>query len=421
MSLLRARLSLFSAFLFAACAVGGIISAPAQAAGISDADIGRNILVMLRLPGQHYRPNSSYGSGYGDDIARNARRRAAERIAHAHRLKLIDNWPMPIIGVDCFVMTVLDDRTSVEAAEQVSKELGVSWSQPLQLYYAQGTPAPLHDPLLRAQPAATQWRLADLRQLATGRGVRVAIIDSRIDTAHPDLRGQVVIDQDFAPNRPSGPERHGTGVAGVIAAIANNGVGIMGVAPGAKLMGLRACWQTGADDRADTVCNTLSLAKALQFAITHDAQIVNMSISGPRDPLLARLLEIGMARRMTFVAAFDPARPGGGFPASHPGVIAVSADSLASVPPGVYVAPGQDIPTTLPGGRWYLARGSSFSAAHVSGLAALLRESGRASLISTSFVSSRIGGGTIDTCATLVRFHPPCDCACFTSITGRGQ
>lgn len=161
-----------------------------------------------------------------------------------------------------------------------------------------------------------------------------------------------------------------------------------------------------------TVCDSLSLAKALYFAIEHKARIINMSLSGPQDLLLAKLLQIGVARGIVIVAAFNPKLPRGGFPASQPGVIAVSDRSLPAPLSGVYTAPGQDVPTTRSGGRWYLVNGSSYAAAHVSGLVALLRERAASKRGSPSFVSARAGGGAINACATLIRAAKPCDCSC---------
>jgi len=109
------------------------------------------------------------------------------------------------------------------------------------------------------------------------------------------------------------------------------------------------------------------------------------------------------------VAAFDPKLPGGGFPASLPGVIAVSDTPVAGTRNDVYAAPGRDIPTTQPGGRWFLVNGSSFAAAHVSGLLALMRERKRAAPL--MLVAQR-RGGEIDACATLLRVAGACDCAC---------
>jgi subtilisin family serine protease len=246
-----------------------------------------------------------------------------------------------------------------------------------------------------------------LHELATGRNVRVAVVDSMIDARHPDLAGQFQIRRNFVPDRADAPELHGTGVAGVIAALADNGVGVAGVAPSARLMALRACWQQKA---SATICNTFGLAEALHFAIEHDAQVINLSLSGPPDLLLGKLIDVGLARGIVVVGAVDPTLAGGGFPASHPGVVAVSSESSGR--PGTYVAPGRDVPTTQPGARWALVSGSSYSAAHVSGLAALLLERSPRARRPLTLVTTQ-AGGAIDACATLLRGTAPCGgCGC---------
>ena len=412
---MRLRRAIPGALLATLLALGAALPlAPAQAqqAGPPTASAdARQILVMLRLPASHVRPNSTYGGDYGDSLARAARRRVAQRIAHREGLELVDGWPMPLVGVDCFVMRV-PATMSVEAViARVSKDRAVAWSQPMQLYQTRGGATHGGDPLLAAQPAALSWRLSDLHRVATGRGVTVAVIDSKIETSHPDLAGQFVTAQDFVVNGSLPSEQHGTGVAGVIAAHADNGIGIAGVAPGARLMALRACWQTGSAAAGPTLCDTLSLAKALEYAIDHNAQVINLSLSGPPDVLLARLIDLALARKATVVAAYDPDLAHGGFPAQEAGVIAVGDESLQSLPALVYGAPGRDIPTTQPGGKWYLVNGSSYSAAHVSGLVALLRERHRAAAPG-SLAASRPHGGTIDACASLLGPFAGCDCSC---------
>jgi hypothetical protein len=374
--------------------------APAQDAAAE----GRQILVMLRMPPDHYRPGSAYSGSYGSTTTQAARRRIAGRIARQHGFTLADNWPMPLLGIDCFVMTLPSGISPDAAVAMVSLDNGVAWSQPLQLYRAQAS-APAGDPLKAAQPATALWHLSELHRVATGRGVTVAVIDSRIDTRHPDLGGQVAFDQDFVGGHGVGPEQHGTAIAGVIAARADNGVGIVGIAPQARLMGLRACWQQAS---AVTVCDTLSLAKALHFAIDHRARVINMSLSGPHDLLLSRLVEIGLARGESVVAAFDPAVADGGFPASQPGVIAVANDASPGLPGRVYLAPGRDIPTTAPGGGWTLVDGTSYAAAHVSGLLALMNE--RQSAGASALV--RMRGGSLDACASLTSATHLCSCDC---------
>ena len=398
------------ALIGAPLARAGEVSAPAPRL----TEASRQVLVLLRLPPSHLRGAADYGDNYSDAMGRSARRRFAGRLARAHGLALANDWAMPLIGVDCYVMAVPADQSPQVVAESLSRDRGVAWAEPMNLYHGQGAaPAP-NDPLFPAQPAAHAWRLADLHQIATGNGVLVAVIDSMVDQNHPDLAGQIQSRENFVAGRSDAPERHGTGVAGVIAAVENNGLGIAGIAPRARLMALRACWQTPPRTGAsDTVCDTLSLAEALHFAVLHNAQVINLSLSGPPDILLGRLIDVAEAHGATVVGAVDPGLPVGGFPASHPGVVAVAADGLEAATTGLYTAPGRDVPTTQPGGQWTLVNGSSFAAAHVSGLFALMRERApRARQTAPALVTVRAGGGAIDTCATLLRAAGPCDCAC---------
>ena len=389
-----------------------ILLAPARpamaAAALSAVPPEQQILVMVRHPPDHYRPSGAYGGGYGDELARSARERLARRIARTYGLKLVDAWPMPMIGLDCFVMAVPPGQSTSTAAERVSHDAAVEWAQPVALDETQGGPVSHNDPLFPAQPAARQWRLADLHELATGRGIRVAVIDSGIQASHPDLAGQVLINRNFVAAHKPAFEQHGTGIAGIIAAKADNGLGIAGVAPSARILGLRACWQGTGASGGRTLCDSFSVVKALYFAISERADVINLSLSGPDDRLLRELVKKALGRGAAVVAAMDAKRPNGGFPASVPGVIAVSDTRLAPSPVPVYIAPGRDVPTTQPGGRWFLVNGSSYAAAHVSGLLALLRQKGRSPTL--TLVSGR--SGTIDACATLFRAARGCDCAC---------
>ena len=391
-------------------------SAPATAAEEVAQAESRNVLVMLRMPPAHYRPNGRYGGNYGDHASQAARTRIARGIARDNGLELIESWPMPLIGVDCFVMRVPEGRAVNDVIERLSANQQVAWSQPLQTYHTRASAPARADPLFAAQPTAAKWQLADLHRVATGRGVTVAVIDSKIEVAHPDLAGQFSANRDFMATPRRTGERHGTGIAGVIAARAGNGVGIAGVAPGAKLMALRACSQVPGPAGIDSAsCDSLTLAKALHYAIDHGADVINLSLSGPRDALLASLLQLGIARHIAVVAAFDPALPQGGFPASQEGVIAIAEEALPSIPSGVYRAPGRDIPTTQPGGRWGLASGNSFATAQVSGLLALVRERRRTDGPDRH---ARSEAGTVDACATLLPTSSACDCDCAVAREG---
>jgi subtilisin family serine protease len=102
-----------------------------------------------------------------------------------------------------------------------------------------------------------------------------------------------------------------------------------------------------------------------------NARIVNMSLGGPSDPLLSRLLQ-RVVERHVVVAALPPDGSLDGFPADVAGVIVVNSSGSPIDPPGVLNAPGSDILTTQPDGGYDFTSGSSMAAAQVSGIAALL-------------------------------------------------
>ena len=367
-------------------------------AGDSD-DPQRQVLVMLQLPPPHFRPDGQYAGGYGGEVGSAARRAIAGELARRHGLVLVTSWPMAALSVDCFVLAVPAPGETGAMAEVLARDPRVAWAQPMNLYRSQA--ASHNDPLYPTQPAASAWRLADLHELATGRGVRVAVIDSGVDATHPDLLGQVALADNFVEGRASAPERHGTAVAGIVAALADNRLGTAGVAPRVQLLALRACWQ---ERDSASLCTSLALAKALLAALGHQAAVINLSLSGPPDRLLGLLLDLAIQQGIAVVAAFDRALPDGGFPASHPGVVAV-ADAPA---PHALTAPGRDVPVPAPGARWEMASGGSYAAAHVTGLFALLRELGAGA----APVLQRDASGGIDACATLLRRVGTRQCAC---------
>ena len=211
---------------------------------------------------------------------------------------------------------------------------------------------------------------------ATGRGIHIAIIDTGVDRTHPDLKGRIGITRNFvAADARFDSDIHGTAVAGIVAANANDGVGIVGLAPEADLLALKACWQDSLDDiRAQ--CNTFTLAKALTFALEQHVDIINMSLGGPNDPLLALLVELALARGIVVVAAEDAP---GEFPADLPGVIAVHAVTRSDRPSptaddGAIQVAARELLSTSPGGHYDYFSGSSMGAARVAGLSALLRQ-----------------------------------------------
>jgi subtilisin family serine protease len=244
------------------------------------------------------------------------------------------------------------------------------------------------DPYYPLQARQYSMDLEKLHQVTTGNRISIAIIDTGVDQQHADLAGQFALTRNFAAEYSAdfSADRHGTAIAGIIAAKSHNDEGMVGIAPGAKLLALKACWPVTPGDMAST-CNTLTLALALNKAMMEDVSIINMSLAGPEDRIIGLLLQRAIARGILVVAA-DAAKPEDErFPASLAGVLAVSAmqavedeESKALVleqqhtaePGAMIAAPGIGILATAPGNSYDFFSGSSFAAAHVSGLAALL-------------------------------------------------
>ena len=327
------------------------------------------ILLMINMAPAHARPDVDYGDGYAGRSGQQARRRIAASIAQQHGLRIVSQWPMPSIGVECFVLAVPSERAIAAVVDAVSNDPRAAWAQPLQSFRGQS----YNDPLFDQQPVAAAWQLESLHAAATGRGVVIAQIDSGAEAEHPDLAGQIRSTYNAVGATRYQAEGHGTAVAGILVAQPGNGIGTVGIAPGASLLAIRACWER---TPGAALCDSLSLAKGLQYALERGARIVNLSISGPYDRLLAELLRAALARGVVVVAAVDRSGINGGFPASLEGVTTVIDGrgppmQLARAP---LAAPGHDLPTTLPGARWGLVSGSSFAAAEVSGMVALLLE-----------------------------------------------
>jgi len=397
------------------------------------------LLVMLRLPATHFRPDASYGGRYIDDSSRAARRRRAEALARQHGLTLVDDWPMPVLGLDCYVMRYPDQDNAERIIEKLARDPQVEWAQPVSSFEgmasipsrsaADSPLPPASNALYPVQPAARYWHVAELHRQTTGRDIRVAVVDSGIDASHPDLLGQLAVNANFVDSGVTSAENHGTAVAGIIAARAGHG-GILGVAPQARLMGLRACWQQA--DLA-TRCNSFTLSKALNYAILNGAQVINLSLAGPPDRLLDRLLDVAMERGIGVVGAVDAKASGAAFPASHRGVLAVAsqaeAGKQAALPTATgdppLLAPGNDIPTTAPGGRWSFVSGSSYAAAHVSGMLALMEQlqpnATPAQLRRLLQPGEALNTVNIDACATISRLLRHCSCSCTAAgLTQRG-
>lgn len=250
----------------------------------------------------------------------------------------------------------------------------------------------------------------------TGRGVVVAVIDSGVDINHEDLRNNIWtnsreiagngIDDDrngyvddiygwnfglgqnnnnVLPGTTSLGQGHGTHVAGTIAA-ANNGIGMTGVAHGARIMSLRMGDVNTVNGR-DVFTNGGSLAQAIRYAVDNGARVINMSLSWSDSADLQSALAYAASRNVITVSASgNSSQSSPGTPARYAtqwGLSVGAVDrnrSIASFSNRAgsnsqmqhVMAPGMDVYSTLPGNRYGLQNGTSMAAPHVAGVVALM-------------------------------------------------
>jgi subtilisin family serine protease len=149
------------------------------------------------------------------------------------------------------------------------------------------------------------------------------------------------------------------------------------------------------------------------------AQIVNLSLGGPADPLLSQLVSYGLQHGMIFVGAVPESGRLDGFPLGISGVIAVDQIGRSGHTTGVLYAPGHDIVSTAPGGSYDFVTGSSFATAHVTGAIALLRS--RVPNLSSTAIYAVLDGtrtrqgsqevnDSINVCAALDALQPGDNC-----------
>ncbi len=299
------------------------------------------------------------------------------KIAQQYALHQLSEWPITELGIHCIVFKVPETKSVEKVLEDMSHDKRLDIVQKMYNYRTMAS-SEYTDPYYKLQSALHPMQISDIHSKTTGSGVVVGIIDTGMDLDHPDLSGQIVKNKNFVKQVSSGfsEDKHGTAIAGVIAARANNGMGIVGIAPNAKLIALKACWptETGA---LGAMCNSFTLALAVNTAIKMDVNILNMSLTGPSDPLLSKLIKVAIDRGIIVVAA-DPGskHPTRRFPASMKRVIAVQTqqDSEKDDPFDSLSAPGVEILTTQPRGTYDFVSGSSLATAHVSGIIALFLE-----------------------------------------------
>jgi subtilisin family serine protease len=277
------------------------------------------------------------------------------------------------------------------------------------------------DPYRPLQYGLDQLGIDASRSVSNGSGVRVALLDSAPASGHADLGTIEMLALEGGPS--AQPGAHGTLVAGVVAAMERNDLGIAGVAPGASLVAVPVCTPQGAS--ASDRCLLYDMLRGIDRAWEREAHIMNLSLVGPDNPLLARSMarldELGV---LIVAAAGNEGTSEPRYPAAYPTVIGVGAsDRERRVHPrsnrglsAELYAPGVEVLSTVPGDAFAFGTGTSFAASHVSGSLALLLGAGatpaeaRAALFRQSSAASE-GSEVVlmpPLCDVLARLGKPC-------------
>ena len=261
-----------------------------------------------------------------------------------------------------------NEAASETAAKEASAAVGPVAPVP-------AAPVPVPPAMLSMQYAIAKLQVQQAHRVGRGERVLVAVIDSRIDAAHPELDGAIVKQIDVLDDKDAKPHAHGTAMAGAIVAKSR----LTGVAPGARVVAVRAFSSTSSGSASST---SFDLARAVDRAVTEGARVINLSFAGPQDPMLQQSLKLARDKGIVLIAAAGNAGPKSAplYPAADPSVIAVTAtDSDDQVYKGAnrgkhiaVAAPGVDVLVPAPQQAYELSTGTSVAAAHVSGVAALL-------------------------------------------------
>ena len=309
-------------------------------------------------------------------------------IARRLRLEQTQVRDLTLIGMRTHRFRFADNRSVKDVLMALSRRPQVMLAEPHYIFTLSDDAAKPEPIKVEAPPAEKSaetsppsysgglLRLRGAHKIATGRGVRVAVIDSLIDRAHPEIEGSIAENFDALGDASAPPHKHGTGMASAIVGHRQ----IEGAAPAAQILAVRAFSETDGATRAVG----LDILAGFDWAVRQKAQVINMSFAGPIDPLLGKMLAAAASQRIILIAAAGNEGPRAAplYPAADAHVVAVSAvDERTQIyvndNRGPYIAlaaPGVDVLVAAPRAAYDLTTGTSVACAEVSGIAALVLE-----------------------------------------------
>lgn len=383
--------------LLQGCSTLGPLVTSHSTVDVSQLNVQRQLLITIKYnPTKKLSTSRSPSSGYSAssmyDLPQHVYSQL-DKLQKYYSYEELDRWPLKSLGLVCIVVTPQVSQTRERLLSLMQTDRVIESVQTVKQYSTLGDNR-YNDPYLSMQSHIDNGKLERVHQLTTGKNIRIAVIDTGADITHPDLKNNISLVRNFVDQNAKqfNSDIHGTAVLGIIAAEGGNQQGIVGIAPDAVLDIIKACWQVEKNTET-SVCTSFTLAKALAFILESQPDVVNMSITGPYDPLLSRILQKITEGDIVVVAAVDESRANKfdprsyGFPASEENVLAIrssvgtrfahnelNSPVVVVSAKAIIVAPGIDIFSTYPKGKYNFYTGSSMSTAVVSGLVGLLKE-----------------------------------------------
>lgn len=362
-----AKAFLFTAWIAFASAAHGQKANELSPLSATQAQVNAQEWVVVIEDPRPQRLQGFQVSGYSSKHYNSSRvfKRTATKLAKEYGFKIQQEWFIESIGAYCLIVKFDNDVEARIAALKNNDR--VRWVQASNEFKTLESNNDHSGNMSRGTNLSVPKSL-------TGRGVRIGLIDSGISSSHPLLRDAILDNHNVVVGGSAmhkHGERHGTAIASIIAASKEQSFGFSGLAPSAELVAYRGCWESTS---GETICNTLSLARALDGLTRSNISILNLSLSGPKDRLLNTLVSRIVANNVLVVAAYDPTRANSDrFPESQPGVLIVKAMEGEKQSRDQFTAPGQRLVASTSNSITSM-QGHSVATAYTTGILALISE-----------------------------------------------
>lgn len=286
--------------------------------------------------------------------------RITQQLVDEYQLIAGDQWPLKSLGVHC----ILIEGPSNHIIERLLKDSRVKWIQPFNEFNTHSSSISTE----RGKAKARSILLPSTPLPNYGSGVDIIVIDTGVDRKHPAFSVNKLVYENFVfSQKDDDNEAHGTAITGLLSASNMSKTNpILGLVYQANMHHYRGCWENALGAGK---CSTLTLALALDKAVQTNPNVLNLSLSGPKDKVLEALIDKLIGQGTVIVSAYDSNRAQDNrFPLSQPGILyayGVANHSPLSLPDNTFLA-SYSAMSLSPNGSYDIFSGHSIAAPQIS-------------------------------------------------------